>query len=88
MWRSGPTRIGGTTTIGAPPVGGTRTWTGRGLCRWDIIPGASSDQQVRCTYDFGHGGGHSWERVVRRRPVYTAFVHETTLTGESNPKRD
>ncbi len=25
---------------------------------------ASSDQRVRCKYEFGHSGSHSWEKVA------------------------
>lgn len=31
-----------------------------GLCGW-IHPHCNSDKRVRCNYEFGHSGSHSWE---------------------------
>ena len=39
---------------------------------------ASSSQQVRCKYEFGHGGPHSWTKTEARGGCCTCiglFVH-------------
>lgn len=43
-----------------------------------IRPGSTSDQQVRCVYDFGHWGKHSWEKRESKGPLIM-LVHESTL---------
>lgn len=39
---------------------------------------ASSEQQVRCNYEFGHEGDHSWIKLRTTYPIHY-FIHDTTL---------
>lgn len=48
-----------------------------GLCGI-IYHYSTSDRQVRCKYEFGHGGPHSWEKQLSGSP-FRDFVHSTTL---------
>lgn len=40
-----------------------------GLCGI-IHPSASSDRQVRCSYELGHHGSHSWNKVRVAYHIY------------------
>jgi len=40
-----------------------------------IHPSATSDQQVRCKYAFGHDGPHSYSGTESKSPIGGVFVH-------------
>lgn len=50
-----------------------------GLCGI-IHLASSSDRQVRCKYDFGHGGPHSWEKEI-----VEIVIHAGTFVTPQNP---
>ena len=49
-----------------------------GLCGI-ICMYSTFDQQVRCKYEFGHTGDHSWVKKLSTGPVKGFFIHETTI---------
>lgn len=49
-----------------------------GLCGI-IHVNSTSEQQVRCKYEFGHYGEHSWVKNVTKGPISGFFVHDTTI---------
>jgi hypothetical protein len=55
-----------------------------GLCGI-IYRYATSDQQVRCKYAFGHEGPHSYEGTQVSSPVGEFFVHP--VDGDTQRKK-
>jgi len=45
-----------------------------GLCG-NIPFNSSSSQQVRCKYEFGHEGSHSYEKTVSKRFIFSFYMH-------------
>lgn len=45
---------------------------------------ATSDQQVRCKYEFGHSGPHSWDKIEDKQ--FKGFFLHTSSLGSHTKK--